>query len=83
MGFTYQMASRLIEQQNALCAVLADDRKYWCKMPSEEELTTIESMVQVLEPLSYFTDALSGEFHVTVSAIRPLFYLFIYLGFMV
>ena len=41
-------------------------------MPSEEELTTIESMVQVLELLSYFTDALSGEFHVTVSAMRPL-----------
>ena len=64
------MASPLIEQQKAMCtvcAVLADDRKCWCKMLSEEELTTIKSMVQVLEPLSYFTDALSGKFHVTVS----------------
>jgi len=41
-------------------------------MPSEEELSTIEGMVEVLEPLSYFTDALSGEHHVTVSAVRPL-----------
>jgi len=59
----------MIEQQNAVCAVLADDRKYWCKMPSEEEFSTIENMVQILEPLSY---ALSGEFHVTVSALHPL-----------
>ena len=41
-------------------------------MPSEDEFTTLEDMVKVLEPLSYFTDALSGEQHVTVSAVRPL-----------
>ena len=29
-------------------------------------------MVKVLEPLSHSTDALSGEQHVTVSAVRPL-----------
>ena len=29
-------------------------------------------VVKVLEPLSYFTDALSGEYHATVSAVRPL-----------
>jgi len=27
-GSTYEMASQVIEQQNAVCAVLADDRKY-------------------------------------------------------
>ena len=41
-------------------------------MPSEDEFTTLENMVKVLEPLSYFTDALSGEQHVTVSAVHPL-----------
>ena len=42
-------------------------------MPSEDEFTTLEDMVKVLEPLSYyFTDALSGEQHVTVSAVCPL-----------
>ena len=66
------MVSRLIEQQQAICAVLADNRKYWSKMPNEDEFTTLEDMVKVLEPLSYFTDALSGEQHVTVSAVRPL-----------
>ena len=53
-GSTYEMASRVVEQQNAVCSVLADDRKYWCKMSSEEELSTIESVVKVVEPLSYF-----------------------------
>ena len=71
-GSTFEMVSRIIEQQQAVCAVLADDRKCWSKMPSEDEFTTLEDMVKVLEPLSYFTDALSGEQHVTVSAVRPL-----------
>ena len=41
-------------------------------MPSKDKFTTLEDMVKVLESLSYFTDALSGEQHVTVSAVRPL-----------
>ena len=67
-GSTFEMVSRIIEQQ-AICAVLADDRKCWSKMPSKDEFTTLEDMVKVLEPLSYIlTYALSGEQHVTVSA---------------
>ena len=41
-------------------------------MPSDREFTTLEIVSQVLQPLSVFTDALSGESQVTVSAIRPL-----------
>ena len=41
-------------------------------MPSEDEFTTLEDMVKVLEPLSYFTDPLSGEQHITVSAVPPI-----------
>ena len=41
-------------------------------MPSENEFSTLESLVEVLKPLSVFTDAFSGENHVTVSALRPL-----------
>ena len=33
---------------------------------------TFESLVEVFKPLSVFSDALSGENHVTVSALRPL-----------
>ena len=41
-------------------------------LENEDEFTTLEDMVKVLEPLSYFTDALSGEQHVTVSTVCPL-----------
>ena len=66
------MIARILEQQQAICAVLADDKKNWYRMPSDREFTTLEIVSQVLQPLSVFTDALSGESQVTVSAIRPL-----------
>ena len=66
------MIARILEQQQAICAVPVDDRKNWHQMPSDREFTTLEIVSQVLQPLSVFTDALSGESQVTVSAIRPL-----------
>ena len=69
---TYSMMARILEQQQAISAVLAEDRKNWYRMPSDREFTTLEIVSQVLRPLSVFTDALSGETQVTVSAIRPL-----------
>ena len=71
-GSTYMMVARIVEQQQAICAVLAEDRKHRYKMPTDTEFSTLEAVVKVFEPLSYFTDALSGEKHVTASAIRPL-----------
>uniref|UniRef100_A0A8C2KQJ3 HAT C-terminal dimerisation domain-containing protein n=1 Tax=Cyprinus carpio TaxID=7962 RepID=A0A8C2KQJ3_CYPCA len=52
----YEMVERFLEQQKAVCSVLADDRKKW----------------HVLSPVSSFTDALSGEKHTTLSAVLPL-----------
>ena len=66
------MVSRIVEQQQAICAVLVEDRMDWHRMPSENEFSTLESLVEVPKPLSVFNDALSGENHVTVSALRPL-----------
>ena len=66
------MIARILEQQQAICAVLAEDRKNWHRMPSDHEFTILEAMSSVLKPLSTFTDALSGEKVVTVSAVRPL-----------
>ena len=71
-GSTYKMVAQIVEQHQAICAVLAEDRKHWNKMPSENEFANLEDMLKVLEPLSKFTDALSGEKHVTISAVRPL-----------
>jgi len=44
----------------------------WHRMLTDNELSTLEALASVLEPLSHFTDALSGEKCVTVSAVRPL-----------
>ena len=34
--------------------------------------TVLEAVASVLKPLHVFTDALAGEKHITISAIRPL-----------
>ena len=70
-GSTYEMIERILEQQQAIAAVLAEDRKYWHKMPTESEFSTLEAVAAVLKPLSVLTDALSGD-EVTASALRPL-----------
>ena len=55
------MMEPIIEQQQAICAVVSNDRKNWLKMSSDAECTNIETTVAILGPLSIFTDALSGE----------------------
>lgn len=69
---TYDMVERILEQQQALSAVLLEDRKSWCLMLNDADVTVLEMFVELVKPLSYLTDALSGEKEVTCSAIRPL-----------
>ena len=66
------MVSRVLEQQQSICAVLAGDWKNWYRMPSANEFSILEAIVEVFKPLSVFTDALSSEDHVTISAVPPL-----------
>ena len=69
---TYDMVKRILPQQQALSAVLAEKRDSWHLMPTSEAVSTLEMLVKVLEPLSVLTDALSGEESVTGSAVRPI-----------
>ncbi|XP_063757877.1 E3 SUMO-protein ligase ZBED1-like [Eleginops maclovinus] len=71
-GSTYDMVERFCEQQQAVSAVLAEDRKKWHLMPRDTDMTTIEIVRDVLAPLSDFTDALSGEKETTISSVLPL-----------
>ena len=71
-GSTYAMMSRIIEQQQAISAVLAKDRKNWHKLLTDEEFRVIEALSSVLELFSYLTGSLSAVKTVTVSAIRPV-----------
>ncbi|XP_051801787.1 zinc finger BED domain-containing protein 4-like [Acanthochromis polyacanthus] len=69
---TYDMVERFLEQQQAVCAVLIEDRKKWHLMPKEADITTLEIVKNFLEPLSPFTDALSGEKNTTLSSVLPV-----------
>ena len=66
------MMECVLEQQQAICAVLSNDWKNWSKMPGDAECTNIETTVAILGPLSIFTDALSRKKWVNISAVRPL-----------
>lgn len=41
-------------------------------MPSDDDFKVLGTLVNVLKPLGILTDALSGEKHVTSSAILPI-----------
>ncbi len=69
---SYDMVERFLEQQQAVFAVLAEDRKKWHLMPKDADITILETLKEVLGPLSPFTDALSGEQHTTLSSVLPL-----------
>ena len=52
------MIDRILEQQQANSTVLANDSKNWHHMPTDQEVSVLETVVLVLRPLSIFTDAL-------------------------
>ena len=55
------MIDRILEQQQAISAVLANDRKNWHHMPTDQEFSVLKTVVSVLKPLLVFIDALFGE----------------------
>lgn len=65
-GSTFEMISRFLEQQQAVCAVLAGDRSTWHLMPKDTDITTLENVNQLLNKLHNFIDALAVEKRVTV-----------------
>ena len=52
--------TRIFKQQQAISAVLAEDRNSWHLMLSSAEFTVLEALAEVLKRLSVLTDALSG-----------------------
>lgn len=71
-GSTFDMVDRFCEQQQAVCAALAENRNKWCLMPSDTDITTVETVREVLGPLSAFTDALCGEKETTLNSVIPV-----------
>ncbi len=71
-GSTFDMVDRFCEQQQAICAALAENRNKWCLIPTDTDITTLETVREVLGPLSTFTDALCGEKETTLSSVIPV-----------
>ena len=46
--------------------------KNWHKMPTDAELSVLETIHDILKPLSFLTDALAGEKEVTASVVFPV-----------
>ena len=67
-----KMFSRILEQQKAIHNVLHDDCKYRHLMPTWQDVDVLESLDAALGTLPDFTDMLSAENFVTVSANLPV-----------
>ncbi|XP_029571196.1 zinc finger BED domain-containing protein 1 [Salmo trutta] len=71
-GSAHKMLERFLSQQQPVCATLAGERGTWHLMPKDANVSVMEQLCQLLEPLSKFTDALASETRVTLSAIKPV-----------
>ena len=66
------MISRILEQDAAICMVLSEDRKTTHLIPTWQDSMVLESMNAALSSVAEFTDLMSGEKYVSISAIKPL-----------
>ena len=71
-GSEQKMVERILEQERALRQVLGADRKSSHLIPTWQDIDVLESVNKALGPLQEFTDIMSGEKYVTVSAIKPV-----------
>ena len=64
---------RIMEQQDAVCVVLSQDRKVSHLVPPTwQDFDILESVLEAVKGFSDLTDLLSGEKRITCSAIKPL-----------
>lgn len=71
-GSTADMVERILEQQDAIRAVLSQDRKVSHLVPSWQDFDILNSVLEAVKGFKDLTDLLSGEKRVTCSAIKPL-----------
>ena len=68
---TLDMIERVLEQQSAICATLID-QKTLDFMPQDSEFKILEGVATIIKPFCHITSQVSGEEHVTISAVKPL-----------
>ena len=70
-GSSYDMISRIAEQQKTICVVLASDRRC-ISLLLLLDFESIDSMISVLKPLHELTDILAAEIRVSILAVKSL-----------
>ncbi len=68
---SFYMISRVVEQQQPLCATLLEVKKTDL-FPSEEEFSSMEVYIEVMSPLVTITEAIGAQQWVIISTLRPL-----------
>ena len=71
-GSKVEMMKRILEQQDAICMVLGQDRKVSHLVPTWQDFDVLESVLEAVKGFADLTDLLSGEKRVTCLAIKPL-----------
>lgn len=66
------MVQRVIEQEKAIRLVLSADRKASHLLLTWQDLDALNAINAALSPLAEFTDVMSGEKYVTISAVLPI-----------
>ena len=67
------MLERILEQQQPVCATLTEI----CRadlMPTDNEITVMETFVEIMRPITEITEVMGGEKRVTLSAVRLFLY---------
>ena len=71
----FAMLERVVEQQQALCAVLLDSQDS-SLLPDGAEWSVIEELMVILKPFALATTVLSGSSYGTISIVSPLIHKF-------
>ena len=74
-GSQLKMIDRILEQEACIRQVLTVEHKNAHLIPTWQDLDVLESLKAALGQLDDFTDMLSGEQKVTVSAIKPVLHI--------
>ncbi len=74
-GSIQKMVGRILEQEHALRQVLSGERTTAHLVPTWQDIEVLGSLQAALGPLADFTDMLSGEERVTLSAVKPVLHI--------
>ena len=69
------MVERILEQESAIRVVLSSDRKASHLLLTWQDMEVLKAINSALSPLAEFTDVMSGERYVTISAMLPIMHL--------